>query len=95
MDNSFDSFLQECLKNPEVRAEYDALAPEVAIVNAMIQARKRTGMTQKDLAAATGIYQGDISKLERGCGNPSLKTLQRLAAGMGMTLKLEFVPASN
>ena len=95
MDNSFDSFLQECLKNPEVRAEYDALAPEVAIVNAMIQARKRTGMTQKDLAKATGIYQGDISKLERGCGNPSLKTLQRLAAGMGMKLKLEFVPSSN
>lgn len=95
MDNSFDSFLQEQLKDPEVRAEYDALAPEFAIVQAMIDARKRTGMTQKDLAAATGIYQGDISKLERGCGNPSIKTLQRLAAGMGMRLKLEFEPVNG
>ena len=95
MDKSFDSFLQECLKNPEVRAEYEALAPEVEIMRAMINTRKRTGMTQKQLAEATGIYQGDISKLERGCGNPSLKTLQRLAAGMGMTLKLEFVPQAN
>ena len=95
MDNSFDSFLQEQLKDPEFRAEYEALEPEFAIVQAMIDARKRTGMTQKDLAAATGIHQGDISKLERGSGNPSIKTLQRLAAGMGMKLKVEFVPASN
>lgn len=95
MDNRFDSFLQEQLNDPEFRAEYEALEPEFAIVQAMIDARRRTGMTQKDLAAATGIHQGDISKLERGCGNPSLKTLQRLAAGMGMTLKLEIVPISN
>ena len=41
------------------------------------------------------IYQeGDISKLERGNANPSLRTLQRLAAGMGMKVKIEFVPAS-
>lgn len=95
MDNSFDNFLQEQLKDPEFRAEYEALAPEFTIVQALIDARKRTGMTQKDLAAATGIYQGDISKLERGCGNPSLKTLQRLATGMGMRLKLEFEPIQN
>ena len=61
----------------------------------MIDARKAKGMTQKQLAEATGINQADISKLERGSGNPSLRTLQRLAAGMGMQLKLEFVPTSN
>lgn len=95
MSLDFNTYLQEQLKDPEFRAEYEALEPEFAIMRAMVEARKRTGMTQKDLAAATGIYQGDISKMERGCGNPSLKTLQRLAAGMGMTLKLEFVPQSN
>lgn len=95
MDNSFDGFLREQLQDPALRAEYDALEPEFAIMQAMIDARKRTGMTQKQLAEATGIYQGDISKLERGCGNPSLKTLQRLAAGMGMRLKLEFEPVGN
>ena len=61
----------------------------------MIDARKRTSMTQKRIAEATGIYQGDISMLEHGCGNPSLKTLQRLASGMGMRLKLEFEPVGN
>ena len=37
------------------------------------------------------IAQADISKLERGNANPSLRTLQRLAAGMGMNVKIEFV----
>ncbi|MCR4946399.1 MAG: helix-turn-helix domain-containing protein, partial [Lachnospiraceae bacterium] len=50
------------------------------------------GLTQKELSERTGIAQGDISKLERGSANPSLRTLQRLAAGMGMIMHLEFSP---
>ena len=48
-------------------------------------------MTQEQLAEATGIHQADISRLEHGTANPSLRTLKRLAAGLGMTLKIEFV----
>ena len=95
MSNSFDDFLKEQLQDKEVRAEYDALEPEFAIIQAMIDARKSRGMTQKQLADATGINQADISKLERGNANPSLHTLQRLAAGMGMRLKLEFEPITQ
>ena len=50
-------------------------------------------LTQEQLADVTGIHQTNISKLESGTANPSLRTLKRLAAGMGMKLKLEFVPA--
>ena len=57
----------------------------------MIDARTASGLTQKQLAEKTGIAQADISKLERGNANPSLRTLQRLAAGMGMNVKIEFV----
>ena len=95
MSNSFDDFLKEQLQDAEFRAEYEALEPEFAIMQAMIDARKATGMTQKQLAEVTGINQADISKLERGSGNPSLRTLQRLAAGMGMRIKLEFEPITN
>lgn len=49
-------------------------------------------LTQKELAKRTGIDQADISKLENGTRNPSLKLLKRLAHGMGMQLKIEFVP---
>ncbi len=88
-------FLKEQLKDPEFKKEYDALDAEFSIVQAMLDARKNAGLTQKDLAAKTGIAQADISKLESGRGNPSLRTLQRLADGMGMKLKLEFVPADR
>ena len=72
--------------------EWQALEPEYQIVRALLQARRETGMTQKDLSEITGIAQGDISKLENGNANPSIRTLQRLANGMGMTLKVEFIP---
>ncbi|MDO4982874.1 MAG: helix-turn-helix transcriptional regulator [Eubacteriales bacterium] len=93
MSNKFDDFLAEQLKEPEFRAEYEALQPERAVIQAMIDARRSSGMTQKQLSEITGIAQSDISKLENGSSNPSIRTLQRLASGMGMTLKVEFVPA--
>ena len=92
---NYDEYVAEQLKDPEFRAEYDALEPEFAIVQAMIDARKNSGLTQKQLAERTGIAQGDISKLEKGSGNPSLKTLQRLAAAMDMRLRIEFLPINE
>ena len=88
---NFKDFLKEQLKDENFKKEYDALRPEMAIIQAMIDARKDSGMTQKELSEKTGINQADISKLENGTANPSLRTLQRLADGMGMVLKLEFV----
>lgn len=93
--SDFRKFLDEQLEDPEFKAEWDALQPELALVQAMIDARKRTGMTQQQLAEKTGISQSDISKFETGGGNPSIKTLQRLAAGMGMILQVEFKPVTS
>ncbi len=93
--STFNSYLNKQMENIEFRAEYEALEPEFSIIQAMIDARKASGLTQKELAERTGIAQADISKLENGSANPSLRTLRRLAAGMGMQLKLEFVPTSK
>lgn len=90
--SSFNEYLKEQLKDPELKAEYDALEPEFAIIRAMIEARKSAGITQQELARRTGIAQADISKLENGNANPSIRTLQRLAAGMDMRVKIEFQP---
>lgn len=92
---NYKDYLNEQLQNEEFKEEWEAIEPEFSIIQAMIDARKNAGMTQKELAEKTGIAQGDISKLESGSANPSLKTLQRLAAGMGMRLKLEFVPTAR
>lgn len=91
--SKYSDFLAEQLKDPELKTEYDALEPEFTIIQAMIDARKASGLTQKQLAEKTGIAQSDISKLESGSANPSLRTLQRLAQGMGMCLKIEFSPS--
>ena len=92
MSRMFDDFLQEQLRDPEIRKEYEAIQPEHMVIQAMLDVRKKSGMTQKELAERTGIAQGDISKLERGSANPSIRTLKRLAKGMGMVLKIEFTP---
>jgi len=91
--SEWKEFLAEQLKDPEIRAEWDALEPEFAIIQAIIEARKNSGLTQKQLAERTGINQSDISRLENGEANPSLKTLKRLADATNTKLKIEFLPA--
>ena len=89
---TLNEFMTEQLKNPEFREEYDKIQPELDVIRALVEARISQNLTQKELAARTGIDQADISKLENGSRNPSLNLLKRLADGMGMVLRIEFVP---
>lgn len=57
----------------------------------LLMAREKSHMTQKELSEKTGIYQADISKLERGIANPSIGTLKRIADGLDMDLRIDFV----
>ncbi|MBQ7017003.1 MAG: helix-turn-helix transcriptional regulator [Firmicutes bacterium] len=85
-------FKKEQLKNPEFRKEYESIQPEMDVIRALIDARTAKQLTQKQLAEKTGIHQADISKIENGTRNPSINLLKRLADGMDMVLKIEFVP---
>lgn len=89
---TLNEFMAEQLKNPEFREEYDKIQPELDVIRALVEARISQNLTQKELAVRTGIDQADISKLENGTRNPSLNLLKRLADGMGMVLRIEFVP---
>ena len=86
------NYLDKQLQDKEFKEEWETLEPEFSVMQAMIDARKSAGFTQKQLSEKTGITQADISKLESGNANPSLRTLQRLASGMGMKVKSEFQP---
>ncbi len=88
---TLNDFIDEQLQDPKFKEKYDALEPEFTVKQAIIDARKNRGMTQKELSEATGISQADISRLENGSGNPSIKTLQRIAKALQLTLKIEFV----
>ena len=92
---TLDDMLSEQLKDEEFRKEYEAIQPEMDVIRAIVDARTSQNMTQKELAERTGINQADISKLENGTRNPSVNLLKRLADGMGMALKIEFVPKQN
>lgn len=87
----FDDYLTEQLKNDEFRKEYEEIEPNFVIIRAIIEARITEGLTQKELSKRSGIAQRDIRKLENGNANPSIRTLQRLATGMGKKLRIEFV----
>ena len=95
MMSDFRDYLEKQLQDPEFKKEWDDLEPEYNMMQAIVDARKRSNLTQKELAERTGIDQADISKLENGNANPTLAVLKRLADGMGMVLKLEFVPKAK
>ena len=90
--SSYKDYKKRVLQNSKIKAEYDALQPEYDIIQAMIDARVQQNMTQKELSTKTGITQADISRIENGTRNPSLNMVKKLAQGLGMQLKLEFIP---
>jgi len=89
---TLQEYKKQKMQDPDFAAAYEEIQPEMDIVRAIIDARISQNMTQKELAERTGINQTEISRLENGNRNPSIKLLQRLAEGMGMTLKISFIP---
>jgi uncharacterized protein len=55
---------------------------------ALVQARRRSGLTQEQLAKRMGTTQAAITRLERGRFFPSVRTLQRLAGILGVTFEI-------
>lgn len=91
---TFDEHLASMMKDPEFVQEYEALRPEQELAAAICRARAERGLTQAELAELTGIRQSEISRIESGARNPSVKLLQRLADGLDMRLRISFEPKS-
>lgn len=66
------------LRDPQVRAEYDALEDEFALIAQLIEARARAGLTQAQLAQRMGTQQAAVARLEGGRVRPTLATLRPL-----------------
>ncbi len=79
------------LSNPETRKAYEGMEPEYQLICAIIEARQEKNISQQELADATGIDRADISKIENGNANPSLKTIKRVAEGLGKKVEIRFV----
>ena len=92
---NLNTFIEEQKNNPEFVKAYEEIQPELDVIRAIIDARTSRNLTQKQLAELTGIHQSDISKLENGTRNPTINLLKRLAEGMDMVLKIEFLPKAK
>ena len=82
------------MKDAEYRKEYAAQEEEFDLVRALIDARVRAGLTQKQLAARMKTTQSAIARLEGGRVYPSARTLERFARATGTRLKISFEPES-
>jgi len=80
------------MKDPEYRREYDLLEEEFALALAVAKARKRSGLSQAELARRMKTTQSTIARLESGRGRPSTRTLDRFAKATGHRLKISFEP---
>ena len=78
----------ELLKNKDVKKEYDRLTPRYKAISALISARIKKGITQKELARKTGTKQSAIARFEAGNVNPSLGFLEKIAGVMGYGINI-------
>jgi ribosome-binding protein aMBF1 (putative translation factor) len=73
---------------PEDAALRAAFAARITLGLQFRDARVSRGLTQTELSAKSGVSQADISRIERGAGNPTESTLQRLASVLEHRLEL-------
>lgn len=77
-------------QDPHAVREPRANNLEMAIGHEVRTYRKKLGITVADLAAATGMSVGMLSKIENGNISPSLTTLQALSKALGMPITAFF-----
>ena len=88
-----EEFMARSLADPEVKREYDALAPEFEISAELLRARKRAGLSQAELAARMRTSQSAVARMESGQTLPSTKTLLRYAEASGSKIQLRLSAA--
>ena len=88
--SDFQKYKKKQLSDPEFKAEYERTRPEYEIMHALVDARIRQNMTQKELAEKSGVRQSNISRIENGTCSPTIATLEALARGMGKKLTVSF-----
>lgn len=90
-----DLHAKNMAETPGYREAYEALEEEFALIEAMMDARKRSRLSQAEIASRMGTTESAVSRLESGRIKPSTRTLERYAAATGHRLKISFEPISK
>jgi len=80
----------ELLQDPEFKKEYDDLEEEFQLIQSLIEMRETSGLTQEEIAQKMGTQKSNVSRLEKGNGNPGWKTIQKYAHACGFKVHLEY-----
>ncbi len=89
--DDFSRYLEQQLKNPEFKEEWDSSKPEYELMRLLVLARSKNNMTQAELAKKTGIRQSNISRIENGKCSPNLETLIKLAKGLNKKIQIQII----
>jgi len=89
--DDFERHLNEMMKNPDFKEEYETLEPEYAMIRQVIQARIDKKMTQEELALKVGTKQSNIARFESGRANPSFKFIQKIARALDTPISVTFM----
>lgn len=95
-NNGFEDLYHELedeakAEGPDAIRDLRAKEFKYTLVNTLIARRRELKLTQQALAAASGVAQTEISRIERGRQSPTLDTFSRLASA----LRLELIARAN
>ncbi|MDO8575435.1 MAG: helix-turn-helix transcriptional regulator [bacterium] len=82
----YENLHRDFMKDPEFRKEFDDLKFEFDIIKAIIKARAKQDLTQRELANRIGIPQSALARFESGQANPTLFFLKKIVKGLGLKI---------
>ena len=87
-----DEMVKKVLKSPAAKKAHAALADEFALLDELLRARRRAGLTQAEVAERMGTKTPAVARLEGGGGSkrhsPSLATLRKYVKAVGCRLEV-------
>lgn len=90
------AFLMKAASKPSFQAAYDAIALEYSVVDQLLKARTRSGLTQDAVAERMGTTKSAVSRLESARRHaPSLSTLRRYAEAVGHEVQVKLVRVAD
>ena len=94
MSRDFDDLMHEIEEEtrragPKAMRDYAVLGAGYRLAVSVIELRRAAGLTQRQLAARSGVQQADISRIEAGDANPTLATIAALAYALGAEPSLQ------
>ncbi len=84
----FENIHKDLMKKPGYRKAYENLQPEFELIKAIIIARAKHGLTQRQLAEKIGIPQSSLARFESGKVQPSMRFFKRVVSGLGMRIAI-------